>query len=218
MNTERGRFIVIEGGEGVGKSTNLEYIRETFEKAGLSVLCTREPGGTELGEHLRELMLDKNAMAISANAELLLMFAARVQHLEQVIVPALKRGQWVLCDRFTDATYAYQGAGRGQSKQDIAHLEQMVQKELQPDVTILLDLDVDVALRRARQRGKLDRFESEQVAFFKRVRRGYMDRVNEAPDRYQLIDAAQPLDDVQRDIAKALEKMLQAHKELTSPC
>ena len=213
-----GKFITVEGVEGVGKSTNIDFIHRFLKEREQPVFVTREPGGTPLAEEIRNMLLRNREEPVDSCAELLLMFAARAQHLNTVILPALQRGEWVLCDRFTDATYAYQGAGRGQSKQDIAHLEQMVQKKLQPDVTILLDLDVDVALQRARQRGKLDRFESEQVAFFKRVRQGYMDRVNDAPDRYQLIDAAQPLEEVQRDIAKALEKILEAHHVLSSPC
>lgn len=157
-----GKFISLEGGEGVGKTTNIAYIQSLLEEHDISVMLTREPGGTPLAEALRQLLLDKNQEEITEQAELLMMFAARAQHIKHVIKPALKQGTWVLCDRFTDATYAYQGGGRAMDILAINWLENFVQGELRPDLTLLLDAPVQVGMNRAAQRGKLDRFELEK--------------------------------------------------------
>jgi len=167
---KKGLFITLEGGEGAGKSTQLAYIRQRLEAAGVTLHVTREPGGTPLGEQIRELLLDHRQTDMATDTELLLMFAARAQHLAERIRPALAAGEWVLCDRFTDATYAYQGGGRGIDSQRIAVLENWVQGTLRPDLTLLLDLPVNVGMARANGRGELDRFEREQQAFFDRVR------------------------------------------------
>ncbi len=187
---ERGRFITLEGGEGAGKTTALGYVRGLLESHGIPVTLTREPGGTRVGEHLRRLLLDPE-VEMSAETELLLMFAARAEHLQQVIRPALEQGRWVLCDRFTDASYAYQGGGRGVSPERIAVLEDWVQGALRPDLTILLDLPVEVGMERVRGRnGAMDRMESETLEFHRRVRRAYLDRACRCPDRYCLVDAS----------------------------
>lgn len=199
-----GRFLTVEGGEGVGKTTNIAFIQDYLQQQGIDLLVTREPGGTPLGEHIRGLLLDPDNHGMAHDCELLLVFAARAEHLDKVIRPALERGQWVLCDRFTDATYAYQGAGRGLSQQRIAELEQFVQGTLRPDLTLILDVPVEIGLARASERGELDRFEQEQQDFFERVRRCYLQRAAEAPDRYAVIDASRPLADVQEQIAQVL--------------
>jgi dTMP kinase len=203
-----GKFITLEGTEGVGKTTNLEFIKEKLINAGLKLTVTREPGGTPLAEELREMLLHKRDESVDSTAELLMIFAARAQHLNQVIKPALARGEWVLCDRFTDATYAYQGAGRGLPVAIIESLEQLVQQTLRPDLTIVLDIDVETGLVRAGQRAELDRFESEEVEFFHRVRSGYQSRVQQAPERYRVINAGQELVSVQRDIEVVLAELM----------
>lgn len=203
-----GKFITLEGTEGVGKSTNLIHVRNWLEQRGIDVVVSREPGGTPLAEEIREVLLAQRNEAFDAVAELLLIFSARAQHLAGVIRPALDRGAWVLCDRFTDATYAYQGAGRGLDKATILQLEAMVQQGLQPDLTIVLDIDVETGLQRASHRGVLDRFEREEVSFFERVRAGYRERAAAAPGRYAVVDAGNPLEDVQRQIDQVLERLL----------
>ena len=203
-----GKFITIEGTEGVGKSTNLAYVHEWLTNRGVDVVITREPGGTPLAEEIRTLLLAKRDEAVDETAELLLVFAARAQHLQQVIKPALARGAWVLCDRFTDATYAYQGGGRGLDVATIAQLEQLVQGDLRPDLTLVLDIDVELGLQRARQRAELDRFESEAVAFFERVRAAYRALAEAAPARYAVVNAGQPLVAVQQDIDRVLQALL----------
>ena len=203
-----GCFITVEGTEGVGKSSNIAFIQATLQQAGIEVVATREPGGTELGEEVRELLLDHRHSGMSSDAELLLMFAARAQHIEQVIKPALAKGQWVLCDRFTDATYAYQGGGRGISNERIAALETWVQGSLRPDITVLLDLPVEIGLARAGARGAADRFEKEQQAFFEQVRNAYLAQAKKAPERYRIIDASRTLDEVQQQIAGVLQPIL----------
>lgn len=205
---QRGKFLTIEGTEGVGKSTNLAFVRDWLVSKGLEVIVTREPGGTPLAEEIRSLLLSKRAEAVDETAELLLVFAARAQHLAQVIKPALARGAWVLSDRFTDATYAYQGGGRGLSKSIIEQLEQLVQGDLRPDLTLILDIDVQLGLDRARQRGELDRFESETISFFEQVRAAYRQRALAAPKRYALVDAGQSLSKVQADIDSLLTRLL----------
>ena len=203
-----GCFITVEGGEGAGKSSNLDFVRRYLEQHGKQLVVTREPGGTSLGEAIRTLLLDHHNNKITDDTELLLMFAARAQHLAEVIQPALKQGKWVLCDRFTDATYAYQGGGRGISRERIAVLEQWVQQGLEPDLTLLLDIPVQQGLERAGQRSTPDRFEREQTAFFERVREAYLEQARRYPERYRVIDASQPLEEVQRALAEVLEEWL----------
>ncbi len=205
-----GKFITIEGTEGVGKSTNLAYVHNWLLHRGIDVVVTREPGGTPLAEEIRTLLLAKRQEVVDETAELLLVFAARAQHLQQVIKPALARGAWVLCDRFTDATYAYQGAGRGLDQTVIAQLEQLVQGDLRPHLTLILDIEVEVGLQRASARGELDRFESETLAFFERVRNAYQRAAAAAPERYAVVDAGQPLAAVQQDIEQILNSLLAA--------
>ncbi len=206
----RGRFITLEGSEGSGKSTNLAFIHQQLQAAGLDVVLTREPGGTPLAEKIRELLLDKHNTTMHSDTELLLMFAARAQHLNELILPALERGQWVLCDRFTDATYAYQGAGRGIDNERIAQLEQWVQGELRPDLTFFLDLPVSQGLARANERGEPDRFEREKIDFFERVRQGYLDQAERHPQRYRLVDASQSLEQVQAQLTQLISGYLKA--------
>ena len=195
-----GRFITIEGGEGAGKSTVQTFLADKLTAQGISVLQTREPGGTPLAEAIRRDLLSVDDEAPVGMAELLLVFAARAQHLAKVIEPALEQGQWVLCDRFTDATYAYQGAGRGLSAELIGKLETLVQGDRHPDTVILLDMPPQIGLARARARGALDRFEQEEQAFFERVRQGYLERAAAFPDRYVVVDATQELSEVQASL------------------
>ena len=201
----KARFITLEGGEGVGKTTNLAFIEDYLKSKGVSLFRTREPGGTELGEKVREILL--HSAHVEAKTELLLVFAARAQHIQEVIRPALAQGQWVLSDRFTDASYAYQGGGRGIDLRSIVFLEQWVQDELRPDLTLLLDTPVSVGMARARARGPQDRFESEADNFFERVRAAYLDRMEGEPDRIRRIDASVGLPEVQAAIAKELDRL-----------
>jgi len=204
----KGRFITLEGSEGAGKSSNLLFIEERLRAAGIDLVTTREPGGTELGEAIRELLLDHRNTSMLDDTELLLMFAARSQHLHELILPALGRGQWVLCDRFTDASYAYQGGGRGIANERISELEQWVQGSLRPDMTLLLDIPVEQGLQRAGERSEPDRFEREQGQFFERVRQAYLQRANAAPERYRIIDAAAPLQQVQQQLDSELTQIV----------
>lgn len=201
-------FITLEGPEGAGKSTNREYLAQRLREQGLQVLLTREPGGTPLAERIRELLLEPSDEPMAADTELLLVFAARAQHLAQVIRPALQRGEVVICDRFTDATYAYQGGGRGLSIERIAQLESFVQGELRPDLTLVFDLPVEIGLQRAVARGRLDRFEQEQRSFFEAVRSSYLQRAADYPQRYRVLDAAQPLEQVQVALDQLLPEIL----------
>ena len=200
------RFITLEGGEGVGKSTNVALVVELIRQAGHRVVATREPGGTPLAEQIRDLLLDVREEVVADKTELLLIFAARAQHLSQVIRPALQRNEWVVCDRFTDASYAYQGGGRGMDQDTIAALEQLVHGDLQPDLTIYLDVPVEISLQRISGRPH-DRFEREQTGFFERVRASYLERAK-ADGRFRVIDAQQDLAAVQSQIRKALGKYL----------
>ncbi len=202
-----GRFITLEGIEGVGKSTNLEFVAGYLAQRGRRVVVTREPGGTPLGERIRELLLDP-VTSLPPMSELLLMFAARAAHLEQVVRPALAGGEWVVCDRFTDATYAYQGGGRGLPAQKIQWLEQIVQGELRPDLTILLDASPQVARQRQTGRGAPDRFEREAEAFFARVRATYLMRARAEPGRFRVIGADRALGEVRADLRQALDTFL----------
>lgn len=204
-----GRFITLEGIEGVGKSTNLAFLAGLLEASGHTVRVTREPGGTALAERVRELVLDHADEPMPGLAELLLMFAGRAIHLRNLIEPALARGEWVVCDRFTDATYAYQGGGRGQDTERIASLEQWVQGDLRPDLTVLLDADPAVGLERAGRRGGPDRFETERLEFFGRVRQSYLERARAEPDRIRVIDAGVPLEQVQSKIRLHIKNYLQ---------
>lgn len=203
-----GLFITVEGGEGVGKSTNLAFIAELLRSTGREVVQTREPGGTALAESIRALLLQPRPEPIAGMSELLLVFAARAQHLAEVIEPALAAGRCVLCDRFTDATYAYQGAGRGLDRALIGRLEDLVQGERRPDLTILLDAPVAVGRERASARGAPDRFEQEQQAFFERVREEYLQRAAREPHRFRVVDAACALDVVQRQLGDELRRWL----------
>ena len=199
------KFITVEGTEGVGKTTNINFIKSWLRQNEIKFVATREPGGTPLAEEIRDLLLRPRDELVVSSAELLLMFAGRAQHLNKVILPALQADTWVLCDRFTDATYAYQGFGRQMSSELIVQLENIVQGDIRPDLTLLLDIPVEIGLERANDRGDPDRFEQEQHDFFNRVRAGYLSLANENSDRYVVIDASQELQGVQTDIALALD-------------
>lgn len=198
------KFITLEGIEGVGKTSNLLFIRELLEQAGQSCVVTREPGGTSLGEALRGLLLSHSDENMSPDAELLMMFAARAEHLSKVIRPALKNGQTVLCDRFTEATYAYQGGGRQLEISKIRDMESWVQGDLRPDLTVILDAPVEVGRARASSRSTPDRIEKEQDEFFERVRQAYIDLSQQHPERICLIDASLTLPEVQQQIREKL--------------
>ncbi len=203
----RGLFITLEGGEGAGKSTSLAFLRELLEQAGKHVVVTREPGGTPLGEKIRELLLHGRE-GMDVDTELLLVFAARAEHLSRVIRPVLAAGGCVLCDRFTDATYAYQGGGRGVPEARIRILEDWVQQGLRPDLTLLLDIPVEQGLVRAGQRSEPDRFEREKIDFFERVRNGYLAAATSEPRRIRVIDAAHDIPQVQAQLRNALAEIL----------
>lgn len=206
-----GRFITFEGGEGAGKTTQLKLAESWLRAAGREVVVTREPGGTPRAEHLRKLLLERSDEPMPQACELLLMFAARASHLANLIEPAVARGAWVLCDRFTDATYAYQGGGRGMPERDIDALVRIVHPHRQPDLTLLLDAPVEVGMRRAHARnGSVgpDRFESERSDFFERVRRCYLQRAAREPGRFRVIDATRAPDDVEASVREALVRLL----------
>jgi dTMP kinase len=205
-----GKFITVEGIEGAGKTTCMQVVTEVIEHQGINAIHTREPGGTDLGEDLRSLLLGHKHIGMSDDAELLMMFAARAEHIAQKIQPALDDGKWVLCDRFTDATYAYQGYGRGIPLEKIAGLENWVQGELRPDLTLLMDLPVEVGMERAGKRSAPDRFESEAWDFFERIRQGYLSIAAEQPSRVKVIDASQDLPDVQAQVRVAIEDFVNA--------
>jgi dTMP kinase len=208
MTETAGRFLTIEGIEGVGKTTQVARLSRNFAERGIDHVVTREPGGTPLAEKIRDLVLLPRDETLPPAAELLLMFAARAVHLANHIEPALKAGRWVICDRFTDATYAYQGAGRGMSQTDIRYLETLVQGARRPDLTLLLDVPVEVGLERSRRRdaGAIrDRFEVERSEFFERVREAYVSRARAEPQRMAIIDAAASMDEVTKRITKVLE-------------
>jgi dTMP kinase len=203
-----GCFVTVEGTEGAGKSTCLQLIERRIRLRGLQVMATREPGGTPLGEDLRQLLLGHRHDGMSDSAELLLMFAARAEHLSARIEPALASGSWVVCDRFTDATYAYQGYGRGIDLKRIRILEDWVQRKRQPDLTLLLDLPVALGLERAGRRSAPDRFESQTMAFFERVRAGYLALAAASPERYRVIDAAGSQETVATAVTEAIDGFL----------
>jgi dTMP kinase len=200
----RGRFITLEGIEGAGKSSQMEHVCDLVRDWGHEVVRTREPGGSDTAEVIRGLLLSPGHPPMVADTELLLLFAARAEHVARRVRPALERGAWVVCDRFTDATYAYQGGGRGVLEERIRVLETWVQGELRPDLTLLLDLPVATGLARARGRGAEDRFEREEAAFFERVRAAYLDRAAREPGRFRVIDAAASLEAVRSAVRTAL--------------
>ena len=205
---ERGRFITVEGIEGAGKSTQMDAVRRFLEARQVPVVVTREPGGTPLGESIRGLLLDPGNGGMAADTELLLVFAARAEHIHKVIRPALEQGRWVLSDRFTDATFAYQGGGRGIASERIAALESWVQGDLRPDLTLLLDVPVESGMTRIAGRGRPDRFESEEQAFFERIRTCYLDRAAAEPARFRSIDARAPVDRVSAAVIAAVASLL----------
>lgn len=209
MSAKKGLFITLEGIEGVGKSTNLQFLQSYLEQQGIHLLVTREPGGTEIAEAIRQVLLTPYQEQMAIETELLLVFAARAQHIQHVILPALTQGQWVLCDRFTDASYAYQGYGRGIPLERIAFLEKWIQKSLRPDLTLLLDAPLEIALKRAKRRkGAPDRIEAETHEFFAKIRQGYLERANANPERYSIINAAQPREAVRRQLRKIMQELI----------
>ncbi len=206
----KGQFITVEGVEGAGKSTIVNFIKEQVEAAAADISCvvTREPGGTPIAESIRKVLLSKHDEIMSPDTELLLMFAGRAQHISQVILPALQRGQWVVSDRFTDASFAYQGGGRGIPLSHIRELAAWVQGDLQPNITLLLDLPVDVGFSRLSGRGAKDRIESEGIDFFERVRERYLIRAGKFPERFRVINANQDLTLVKQQVRDALKPLL----------
>jgi len=206
MSHYTGKFITLEGIEGVGKTTNREYIRGLLEQTGKPCVETREPGGTPLGEALREMLLEHKHEGMSSDAELLMMFASRAEHMHKVILPALEAGKNVLCDRFTEATYAYQGGGRGINDKKIAELENWVQGELRPDLTIILDAPVETGRDRAGRRSEPDRIEKEQNDFFERVRQTYLQLANHYPHRIAVVDASVALGQVQDQVYHVMKQ------------
>ena len=204
-SVNRGCFISIEGTEGVGKSTQIQALTDRLSERGQSYVLTREPGGTEVGEAIRNLLLSTELPGMDHRTELLLMFAARAEHIHAKIIPALEAGTWVISDRFTDASFAYQGGGRQLPMEKIAGLESWLQEGFGPDFTLLLDAPVEVGLARAQKRGPQDRIEQEAVEFFERVRQTYLDRAAAEPDRFRIVDAAQDEQTVTRDVLLAID-------------
>ena len=201
-------FISIEGGEGAGKSTSIEYIKGKIESFGIECLVTREPGGTPMAEDIRQLLLQHRDEVVDPYTELLLMFASRRQHVENVIRPALASGKWVICDRFTDASFAYQGFGRGLDKDFITSLKHFVHDDLNPTMTFLFDLDIEMGMARAGKRANFDRIETEAMSFFERVRQGYLTQARAEPDRYRIVDASQSIEAVQHQLDLFLTPLL----------
>lgn len=195
------KFITFEGVDGAGKSTHISWFAEVLRQRGHDVVVTREPGGTPLGEQLREILLNS---PMNIGTEALLMFAARLEHIEQVIRPGLRAGKWVISDRFSDASFAYQGGGRGLNWEKLSQLEQWVHPDLQPDLTLFFDVPIEIAMQRLANNVTLDRFEQEQADFFERVRAGYHKRVQQHPQRYVVIDASKNLADVKLKLEEAL--------------
>ncbi|MCF6190081.1 MAG: dTMP kinase [Cocleimonas sp.] len=204
---KQGLFITFEGVEGAGKTTNIAFIADKLQEAGHEILLTREPGGTTTGEAIREILISKDLPEMHHTTELLLMFGARAEHLHRKIIPALEQGKWVLCDRFTDASYAYQGAGRGIDLNKIAQLETFVQDDLRPDYTFLFDLEADIGLARAQSRGETDRFEQQHIDFFNRVRAQYLKMAESDKARYRIINAQYDLETVQQQISSVLDDL-----------
>jgi dTMP kinase len=208
--SQRGLFLTFEGVEGAGKTSNLQHAKTLIEATGKQVIVTREPGGTEVGERIREVLLNPDLPAMHSDTELLLMFASRAEHYQHKILPALEAGQWVLCDRFTDASFAYQGGGRQISHSRIAALESWVLGDFKVDQTYLFDLPVEIGLARAKARGAADRIEQEQVAFFERIRQCYLDRAQDEPNRFTVVDASQTLENVQFQLEQAVAGLLES--------
>lgn len=204
----KGRFITLEGGEGAGKTTNLEWLKTGLENAGITVTVTREPGGTPLAESIRNVLLSPTDEPMCSDTELLLVYAARAQHLEEKIRPALARGEWVLCDRFSDATRAYQGAGRGLPQEIINKLDALIVRDTLPDMTLLFDIPVEVGMARAGKRAALDRIEQEETAFFERIRSCYLALAEQEPQRFRVLQADDSIDNVQAQLAVCLREML----------
>ena len=203
----RGKFITVEGIEGTGKSTNIEFLTSLIKENGYEVIRTREPGGTPMAEKIRQLLLEHEQEQLPEIAELLLFFASRSLHLRNAIVPALKEGKWVVCDRFTDASRAYQGSGRGLDLDRIERLAEWVQEGLEPDMTILLDAPAEIGMQRTAERGDADRMDSEELSFYRRVRAGYLTLADMHPERFAVVDATQSLDQVQASIAKKVGRL-----------
>lgn len=210
----RGKFITIEGLEGAGKGTQIENLQDYLRSKGVEFVLTREPGGTLYAEKIRNLLLEITDETLDPVAELLMIFAARAQHLEKLIKPTLDNGTWVICDRFTDATYAYQGGGRDLGTDSVARLEDFVQGSMRPDLTILLDIDPETGLQRASERGELDRFETEQIEFFKRVRDVYHERTKARPDQYLVVDSSGSIEEVRERLVSQFAAWFDAHSGL----
>ena len=213
MSNNRGLFLTFEGIEGAGKSSNLEHAKAIIEASGKTVTVSREPGGTEVGEKIREVLLDPNLPAMHSDTELLLMFASRAEHYQNKILPALSSGNWVLCDRFTDASFAYQGGGRNIDINRISTLENWALGDFRSDKTFLFDLPVSVGLSRAKARSAADRIEQEESDFFERIRNSYLMRAKEEPNRFSIIDASQTMQGVQRQVEQAVEELIQKFSE-----
>ncbi len=212
-----GLFITVEGLDGAGKTTHIPFLEQLLSEAGLDTIVTREPGGTRLGEALREILLYRPDHAVCGDTEMLLMFAARIEHLEQVILPAVRLGKCVLCDRFTDATYAYQGGGRGVDRNRIAMLEEWVQNGYQPNLTLVFDVSVETGLNRARDRKERpDRFEQESRAFRQSVRRAYGERAQRYPERIKLVDSSRSIRETREILAQHVESILQSRSRGSS--
>ena len=209
MSANTGLLLTFEGIEGAGKTSNLQYAKDLIEASGLPVIVTREPGGTEVGEKIREVLLDPDLPAMHSDTELLLMFASRAEHYQHKILPALNAGDWVLCDRFTDASFAYQGGGREIETTRIAALEDWALNNFRPDITFLFDLPVSLGLSRAKARGAADRIEQEEAAFFERIRRCYLTRAQKEPQRFSIIDASQSLEMVRNQIGLIVEMLIE---------
>ncbi|MCS5711771.1 dTMP kinase [Candidatus Berkiella aquae] len=207
MSHSNAKFITVEGIEGVGKSTNIQWMAEQLEQKGLSVVLTREPGGTPLGERVRDILLAEFTEKTLPQTELLLLYAARFAHVEQVIKPALAQGKWVICDRFVDATYAYQGAGRGMDFKVIDSLNEWTLGSFRPDHTVILDAPVEIALARIQRNRVLDRFEKEKASFFEKIRQFYLQCAAQNPERYIVIDASKELGQVKQQIAEVICKI-----------
>ncbi len=204
---QKGKFITIDGVEGAGKSTQIDFICQYLADKGINVALTREPGGTEIGEKIRTLLLSNSTGKMHADTELMLMFAARNEHIQNKIIPTLNQGNWVLSDRFTDASYAYQGGGRGLDIARIAQLEQWVMRNFAPDMTLLLDVPVEIGMQRVESRGEKDRIEQESLDFFNRVRNAYIARSEQYPERIKLIDSSQTTEHTQQQINAILDKL-----------
>ena len=204
----RGKFITLEGIEGSGKTTQLEFIVRQIENAGKRVVCSREPGGTDVGEKIRDILLDGQLPSMNSVTELMLMFAARVEHVKKVIEPAINDGKWVVCDRFYDATYAYQGYGRGLAIDKIDSLKSFSINKLAPDKTFLLDVTLETSMERVTQRGNKDRFENEKISFYQKVRQGYLNIAKQNVGRVSVIDANQTIEEVQKEITQILNSLL----------